>query len=45
MAPPWGQNLYPEDNEIHSFGRGLPALNHHAFSFSYIPVVSEKKIF
>jgi hypothetical protein len=27
------------------FGRGLPALHHHAFSFSCIHVVSEKKIF
>jgi hypothetical protein len=47
LAPPWGQNLYPKDNEIHNFGRGLPALHHHAFSFSYIHVhvVSEKKIF
>jgi hypothetical protein len=42
---PWGQNLYPEDNEIHNFGRSLPALHHHAFSFSYIHVVSEKNIF
>jgi hypothetical protein len=45
LALPWGQNLYPKDNEIHNFGRGLPALHHHAFSFSYIHVVSEKKIF
>jgi hypothetical protein len=45
LAPPWGQNLYPEVNEIHSFGRGLPALHHHAFSFSYIHVVSEKIFF
>jgi hypothetical protein len=42
LAPPWGQNLYPVDNEIHNFGRDLPALYHHAFSFSYIHVVSEK---
>jgi hypothetical protein len=34
LAPPWGQNLYPEDNEINNFGRGLPALHYHAFSFS-----------
>jgi hypothetical protein len=42
LAPPWWQNLYPEDNKIHKFSRGLPALHHHAFSFSYIHVVSEK---
>jgi hypothetical protein len=45
LAPPWGQNLYPKDNEIHNFGRGLPALHHHALSFSYIHVVSEKIFF
>jgi hypothetical protein len=45
MAPPWGQNLYPKDHEIHNLGRGLPALHHHAFSFSCIHVVSEKMIF
>jgi hypothetical protein len=45
LAPPWGQNLYPKDNEIHNFSKGLPSLHHHAFSFSYIHVVSEKKIF
>jgi hypothetical protein len=49
LAPPGGrgggQNLYPEDNEIHNFGRDLPALHHHAFSFSYIHVVSEKNFF
>jgi hypothetical protein len=42
LAPPWGQNLYPEDNEVHNFSKGLPSLHHHAFSFSYIHVVSEK---
>jgi hypothetical protein len=42
LAPPWEQNLYPEDNEIHNFGRGFPALHLQAFSFSYIYVVSEK---
>jgi hypothetical protein len=26
IAPPWGQNLYPEDHEIYNFGRHLPAL-------------------
>jgi hypothetical protein len=45
LAPPRGQNLYPKGNEIHNFGRGFPALHHHAFSFSYIHVVSEKKMF
>jgi hypothetical protein len=45
LAPPWGQNLYYEDNEIHNFSKRLPALHHHALSFSYIHVVSEKKIF
>jgi hypothetical protein len=41
--PPWVQNLYPEDiSEIHNFGRGIPALHHHGFSFSYIHVVSEE---
>jgi hypothetical protein len=41
-----GGSLYPKDNEIHSFGRHIPALQHHAFSFSYVHVhvhvVSEK---
>jgi hypothetical protein len=32
LALLWGQNLYPKDNEIHNFGRDLPALHHHAFS-------------
>jgi hypothetical protein len=45
LTPPWGQNLYPKNNEIHNFGRHIPALHHHAFSFSYKHVVSEKKIF
>ena len=45
LALPWGQNFYPEDNEIHNFSRSFPALYHHAFCFSYIQVVSEKKIF
>jgi hypothetical protein len=45
FAPPWEQNPYHEDNEIHNFGRHHPALHRHAFSFSYIHVVSEKKIF
>jgi hypothetical protein len=31
---PWGQNLYPEDNEIHNFGRRILALHHNAFSSS-----------
>jgi hypothetical protein len=44
FGPARGQNLYPEDNEIHNFSNGLPTLHHHAFSF-YIHVVSEKKIF
>jgi hypothetical protein len=45
LAPPWGQYRYPEDNGIHNFGRRLPALHRHAFSFSYIYVVSEKFFF
>jgi hypothetical protein len=45
LAPPWGQNLYIEDNEIHNFGSGLPDLHHHAFRFSYIHIVSEKNLF
>jgi hypothetical protein len=45
LAPPWGLKLYPEDNKIHNFGRNLPALHHHAFSFSYIHVVLEKIFF
>jgi hypothetical protein len=38
LTPPWGQNLYPDD----IFGRGLPALHHHVFSFSYIHVENLK---
>jgi hypothetical protein len=45
FGPTLGQNLYPKDDEIHNFSKGLPSLHHHAFSFSYIHVVSEKKIF
>jgi hypothetical protein len=45
LALPWGQNLYPKDNEINNFGRGRPALHYHAFSYSYIHVVSDKIIF
>jgi hypothetical protein len=45
LAPPWGQNLCPGGHEIHNFGRGLPALHHHAFSFSCTSVVVEKMIF
>jgi hypothetical protein len=45
LDPPWEQNLYPKDNEIHNFGRHLPALHCHAFSFSYIHLVSEKIFF
>ena len=26
MTPPWGQNLYPNDNEIHNFSKCLPTL-------------------
>jgi hypothetical protein len=40
-----GQNLYLEDNENHNFHGGIPALHYHAFSFSYIHIVSEKKLF
>jgi hypothetical protein len=43
--PSPGGNLYPEDNEIHKFSRRLPVLHHHAFSLSYIRVISQKKIF
>jgi hypothetical protein len=42
FGPPWGQNLYPKDKKILNFRRGL-ALHRHAFSFSCIHVVSEKK--
>jgi hypothetical protein len=45
LGPASGQNLYPEDNEIHNFNTSLPALHHHAFSFSYILVVSEEDFF
>jgi hypothetical protein len=45
FAPPWGQNLYPSDNEKHNFGRGVPALHHLAFCFSSTYAVEEKKIF
>jgi hypothetical protein len=45
FAPLLGQNLYPSDNEKQNFGRGLPALHHHAFSFSSTCAVVEKKIF
>jgi hypothetical protein len=34
LAQPWGQNLYPEDNEIRNFSRGLFSLHRHAISFS-----------
>ena len=40
-----GENRYPEDYKFHNFGRGLPALHHHAFSFSSTCAVVEKKIF
>jgi hypothetical protein len=45
LAPPWGQSRYPEDYKFHNFGGGLPALHHHAFSFSFTCAVVEKKIF
>ena len=45
LAPPWGQNPYPGDHQIYNFGRGLPALHHHAFSFSQACAVIKKKIF
>jgi hypothetical protein len=45
FGPALGANLYPEGNKIHNFDRGLPALHHHAVSFSYIHVVAEKNIF
>jgi hypothetical protein len=44
-GPAMGQNLYSKDNEIHNFGRSLPAVHHHVFSFLYIRVVSEKEYF
>jgi hypothetical protein len=34
FGPALGQNLYPKDNEIHNFGRHIPALHHHALSSS-----------
>jgi hypothetical protein len=34
LALPWRQNYYSEDYQFHNFGRGLPALHYHAFSFS-----------
>ena len=45
LTPPWGQNPYPGDHQIYKNGRGLPALHHHAFSFSQACVVVNKKIF
>jgi hypothetical protein len=48
LTPPWGQNLYPKDNEMHNFGRHIPVLHHHAFRFFfffYIHVVSEDFFF
>jgi hypothetical protein len=45
FGPTLGENLYTGDNESHNFDRDLPALYRHAFIFSYIHVVSEKKIF
>ena len=37
-----GTKPLPKENEIHNFGRHIPALHHCAFSFSYIHVVSEE---
>ena len=45
LTPPWGQNPYPGDHQIYNFGRGLPALHHHGFSFSQACAVVKKKIF
>jgi hypothetical protein len=45
LAPPWGQNRYPEDYKFHNFGRNLPALHHNAFSFFSTYAVIEKRIF
>jgi hypothetical protein len=42
LAPSWGQNLYHEENEIHNFGRGLPALHHYVLSLSSTCAVVEK---
>ena len=33
MALPWGQNSYPENNEIHNFGESLTAEHHSALVF------------
>ena len=40
--PTLGAKPLPKENEIHNFGRHIPALHHCAFSFSYIHVVSEE---
>ena len=45
LTPPWGQNPYPGDHQIYNFGRGHPALHHHAFGFSQACAVVKKKIF
>ena len=36
---------YPGDHQIYNFGRGLPALHHHAFGFFQACAVVKKKIF
>jgi hypothetical protein len=43
--PALGAKPLPKENEIHNFGRHIPALLHCAFSFSYIHVVSEEDFF
>ena len=45
LTPPWGQNPYPGDHQIHNFGKGIPALHHYAFGFSQTCAVVKKKIF
>ena len=40
-----GKTATPEDYKFHNFGRSLPALHHHAFSFSFTCAVVEEKIF
>ena len=42
--PALGAKPLPKENEIHNFGRHIPALHHCAFSFSYIHVVSEEDL-
>ena len=43
--PALGAKPLPKENEIHNFGRHIPALHHRAFSFSYIHLVSSEDFF